>query len=283
MTAIPPDGAPTAISIASELRDLVAAPRRRARRCGDRSCATTPRERHFEQLWRDDARRRLGHLLGAAATTPASTTTTSRAARSPSSRARSSRSASWSAARRAGCPIAPARRSTSTPSHVHRMRQDGDGAGRVDPRLLAAAVADGRLRRRGGWHAAPALDLLRRGAAARRAGGLEALAWVPTGRSPASSAQTRSVVATNSRAAGSRSRSRCHARPMSRGGSPISSSTARTPGWPASTLSRGSSAAPIPWRRARGSSRRRWSERRRAGCRAGGSRAASRRARGRRR
>ena len=33
---------------------------------------------------------------------------------------------------------------------------------------------------------------------------------------------------------------------MSRGGSPMSSSTARTPGWPGSTLSRGSSAAPIP-------------------------------------
>ena len=33
-------------------------------------------------------------------------------------------------------------------SHVHRMHQDGGRADRLDPRLLAAAVADGHLRGR---------------------------------------------------------------------------------------------------------------------------------------
>ena len=53
-------------------------------------------------------------------------------------------------------------------SHVHRMHQDSDDAGRLDPRLLAAAVADGQLRGGAGRHAAPAVDLLRRGAASGR-------------------------------------------------------------------------------------------------------------------
>ena len=32
-------------------------------------------------------------------------------------------------------------------SHVHRMHQDSDSAGGLDPRLLAAAVADGQRTR----------------------------------------------------------------------------------------------------------------------------------------
>ena len=53
-------------------------------------------------------------------------------------------------------------------SHVHRMRQDSPRPGRHHPRLLAAAVADGQLRGGAGRHAAPGVDLLRRGAAPGR-------------------------------------------------------------------------------------------------------------------
>ena len=52
-------------------------------------------------------------------------------------------------------------------SHVHRMHQDMRRARGLHPRLLAAAVADGRLFGGAGRHAAPGVDLLRRGAAAR--------------------------------------------------------------------------------------------------------------------
>ena len=51
-------------------------------------------------------------------------------------------------------------------SHVHRMRQDSPRPGGLDPRLLAAAVADGHVRRGAGRDAAARVDLLRGGAAA---------------------------------------------------------------------------------------------------------------------
>ena len=58
------------------------------------------------------------------------------------------------------------------PSDIHRVQHAGSRARRHDPRVLAAAVADGRLR--GPPRGAPAapLDLLRRRAQADRSGGV---------------------------------------------------------------------------------------------------------------
>ena len=109
-------------------------------------------------------------------------------------------------------------------SHVHRMRKD-------DAALAVSIHAYSPPLSRMGAYEVDADGALRRRSIPRtRSWGPAAAASRGCTRSP-SSAHTRSVVATNSRAAGSRSRSRCHARPMSRGGSPMSISTARTPGW----------------------------------------------------
>ena len=150
-------------------------------------------------------------------------------------------------------------------SHVHRMRHDAAAPAVPDPRLLAAAVADGRLRRRAdGTLRRRSISYAEELRPVETAGASERAPRTPAHRSP----RTR-------RAAGGSSRSRCHARPMTRGGSSGPSSMARTPGGRGSTLSRrqqrGAHARP---RRARGSSRRRWSERRRAARRAGASRVA---------
>ena len=54
---------------------------------------------------------------------------------------------------------------TFSASDIHRVLHAGDGAGRHHPRVLPAAVADGRLRGAGDRRAAPALRVLRGGAA----------------------------------------------------------------------------------------------------------------------
>ena len=88
---------------------------------------------------------------------------------------------------------APAARTTAAgdaftfaPADIHRVSHAG-GAGCYDPRLLAAAVADGRLRGAPDGRAAPLVALLRRGTAPdrrlnrqeKKAGplALEALTW----------------------------------------------------------------------------------------------------------
>ena len=126
---------------------------------GARSCAATRRSATSSSCGATTTST-SGSSPGPTATTPASTTTTSRAAPSRSCRVSSSRSASsWAAPPRQLAP--PSRRDV----RLRRVARPPDAPGRAtalgrhDPRLLAAAVAHGRLRGRRRRHAAPPVDL----------------------------------------------------------------------------------------------------------------------------
>ena len=177
--------------------------RRRPGAVARRSCATTRRSATSSSSGATTTST-SGSSPGPTATTPASTTTTSRTAPSPSSRASSSRSASCVG----GPPRQLRHRAGETfdfdASHVHRMRQDNAALAVSDPRLLAAAVAHGGLRGRRRRHAAPRVDLQRRGAAARGDGGLAA--WRPAARPRARRRRARSSPRTRARRAAGRDR-----------------------------------------------------------------------------